>query len=80
MDAVLFQQAVHVIKIHPPYTGIITVQRAVHDAVAVGFQRVGKTDVGRAVYQHGVAGRSQAAEGGHQPTKDAVLVSDGFAR
>ena len=78
MDVVLLQQAVHVVKIHPPHAVFVPVQGAVDDAVAIGFQRAGKADVGGAVDQHGIAGGGQAAQGRHYAAQNTVFVADGL--
>ena len=77
MDAVLFELAVHVGKVHAPDAVLVQAQGRVDDAVAGVGERTGEADVGGAVEQHRVAGGGAGAHGGHQTAQNAVFVADG---
>lgn len=76
VDVVLLQFGIHIGVVHPPDTLFIPDQRRMHNAVAVVFQRIGKTDVGRAVQQHPVAGGGKAGQSRNHATQNAVFIAD----
>ena len=76
VDVVLLQFGIHIGVVHPPDTLFIPDQRRMHNAVAVVFQRIGKTDVGGAVQQHPVAGGGKAGQRRNHTAQNAVFIAD----
>ena len=76
MDMVLDELAPHVLKVHAPHTLVVELKRAVDNAIARGFDRLGKADVGRAVDQHRIARLDIRAQGRHDAAQHAVFVAD----
>lgn len=78
MDMVLDELALHVLKVHAPHTLVVELKRAVDNAIARGFDRLGKADVGRAVDQHRIAWLNIRTQRRHDTAQHAVFVADMF--
>ena len=76
MDVVLGELALHVLKVHAPHALVVELKRAVDNAIARGFDRLGKADVGGAVDQHRIARLDICAQGRHDTAQHAVFVAD----
>ena len=76
MNVVLGELALHVLKVHAPHALIVELKRAVDNAIARGFDGLGKADVGGTVDQHRIARLDIRAQGRHDAAQHAVLVAD----
>ena len=78
MDVVLGELALHVLIVHTPHALVVELKRAVDNAIARGFDRLGKADVGGAVDQHRIARLDIRAQRRHNTAQHAVFVTDMF--
>ena len=76
MDVVLGEFALHVLKVHAPHALVVEFKRAVDNAIARGFDRLGKANVGGAVDQHRIARLDIRAQRRHDAAQHAIFVAD----
>ena len=80
MNVVLGELILHVLKVHTPHALVVELKRAVDNAIARGFDGLGKADVGRAVDQHRIARLDIRAQRRHDTAQHAVFVADMLRR
>ena len=80
MDVVLGELAFHVLKVHAPHALIVELKRAVDNAIARGFDGLGKADVGGAVDHYRIARLDIRAQRRHDTAQHAVFVADMLRR
>ena len=80
MDVVLGELSLHVLKVHAPHAPIVELKRAVDNAIARGFDRLGKADVGGTVDQYRIARLDICAQRRHDTAQHAVFVADMLRR
>ena len=80
MDVVLSELALHVLKVHAPHALVVEFKRAVDNAIARGFDGLGKTNVGGAMDQHCIARLDIRAQRRHDTAQHAVFVADMLRR
>ena len=78
MNVVLDEFALHVLKVHAPHALVVEFKWAVDNAIARGFDRLGKADVGGAMDQHRIAWLDIRAQRRHDTAQHAVFVADMF--
>ena len=76
MDAVLLELMLHVLKVHAPDALLVEFKRAMDNAIASGFDGLGKADIGGAMDEHCVTRLHVGAQRRHDPAQHAVLVAD----
>ena len=80
MNVVLGKLVLHVLKVHAPHALVVELKRAVDNAIARGFDGLGKTNVGRAMDQHRITRLDIRAQRRHDTAQHAVFVADVLRR
>ena len=76
MNVVLGELVLHVLKVHAPHALVVELKRAVDNAIARGFDGLGKADVGGAVDQYRIARLDIRAQRRHDTAQHAVFIAD----
>ena len=78
MDVMIDDLLFHIFEIHAPDAIFIMNQRTVDNVVAIVFNDMRKTDIGRAVQEHIVAARTEHIQRTDNTSEHTVFVSDVF--